>query len=107
MKSNMEVDPRHGEPSVVSAHRVVELGAFATDNNNQDKESEKLVLAKSVAVDSFPMTPMNPAERAKYQFHCPICMFYFVEVFRTSCCKHSICVNCALSHIHQKLKEVR
>ncbi len=62
-------------------------------------------LEPTIKVDYLPETPMNKEAQEKYKYNCPICMNYYTEIFITKCCKHSICINCGIFHIKNKLKK--
>jgi hypothetical protein len=69
-----------------------------------DKTTPRKQYPTKLKVDCYPETPVGAAADT-YKFHCPICMMYFKDVFQTACCKHSICANCAMFHIHTKLRQ--
>ena len=56
-------------------------------------------------IDYLPETPITTKQMEKYKYNCPICMNYYPAIYIASCCKHSICINCGLSHINLKIKD--
>ena len=40
-----------------------------------------------------------------HQFYCPICMFFFKEIFKSRCCSHHICQECHIGIVQRKRKD--
>lgn len=57
---------------------------------NWDLIPASQMLALGIAVLDRPVG----AERDVFKYYCPICMLYFKEIYKSSCCGHYICFSC-------------
>ncbi len=87
------VEPSRFEPPASPPQSVDDHSNESDKANSESVHNESGTLSKSEDLDE------------KHQLYCPICMYFFEDIYKTRCCFHHICKECHIGMVQRKRKE--